>query len=110
MKNPSHKLKFYFSNAIRSALKGRKEGRHCFDLVGYTREQLMAHLESLFKDGMTWENYGEWHVDHIKPQSAFSFISPDSPEFKACWALSNLQPLWAKDNAQKGAKWPQPSS
>lgn len=45
---------------------------------------------------MTWENYGKngWHIDHIIPKSFFKFDSQEHPAFKACWALSNLQPLW----------------
>jgi len=46
-----------------------------------------------------------WHIDHIRPISAFSFTVPEDPEFKECWALNNLQPLWAFDNLSKGGKW-----
>jgi len=67
----------------------------------------MVHLESQFKPGMNWENYGKygWHIDHIRPQSWFKFESKNDPEFKICWALSNLQPLWAKENSFKGNRF-----
>ena len=76
-----------------------------FDLLGYTPKQLMAHLESQFTDGMSWDNMGEWHLDHIRPVASFNFDSTYHPELKKCWALNNLQPLWAKDNMSKGNKW-----
>lgn len=83
------------------ALKEKKNGHKWEDLVGYTCEDLMSHLESQFKDGMSWGNKGQWHIDHIIPRSYFHFNSPEDTEFKDCWALSNLQPLWAEDNLTK---------
>jgi hypothetical protein len=46
----------------------------------------------------------QWHIDHIIPKSAFAYESPDDPEFKACWTLTNLRPLWKKANQDKKAK------
>ncbi len=51
---------------------------------------------------MSFENYGEWHIDHVVPASNFSYDSFEDKEFKDCWALSNLQPLWAEENLKKG--------
>ena len=51
---------------------------------------------------MTWENHGEWHIDHIKPCSSFNLI--DIEEQKQCFHYSNLQPLWKIDNLTKGSK------
>jgi hypothetical protein len=53
---------------------------------------------------MTWENYGEWHVDHIKPISSFTFETCEDEEFKICWSLDNLQPMWGIENIKKGNK------
>lgn len=64
----------------------------------------MLHLESLFTNGMSWQNYGEWHVDHKIPISSFDFESIECEEFKKCWSLNNLQPLWGIDNLSKGSK------
>jgi hypothetical protein len=88
------------------ALHNNKGGHTWEDIVGYTLTDLQQHLESLFQPGMSWDNYGEWHVDHIHPKSSFTFTSRDDPEFRKCWALDNLQPLWAADNLAKGAKPP----
>ena len=62
------------------------------------------------KNGMTWETHGKygWHIDHKIPISAFNFESPKDLDFKKCWALINLQPMWAKENIRKGAKVEKP--
>jgi len=86
------------------ALKEKKNGHKWEDLVGYTCEDLMSHLESQFKDGMSWDNKGQWHIDHIIPRSHFHFNGPEDTEFKKCWALNNLQPLWAEENLKKYTK------
>jgi len=80
-----------------------KNGRKWENLVGYTREKLMEHLESQFLEGMNWDNYGKfgWHIDHKIPKCNFKFNSVDDVEFKKCWSLDNLQPLWAKQNWRK---------
>jgi hypothetical protein len=83
------------------ALRGRKDGASWERLVGYTRAQLAAHLERQFTKGMSWANYGKWQIDHITPAALFSFESIYDPAFKACWALSNLRPLWGTENARK---------
>ena len=92
------------SSMIYIALKENKNGHKWEDLVGYSVEDLMAHLESQFKDGMSWDNKGEWHIDHILPRSQFHFQSYDDTGFKECWGLQNLQPLWATDNLTKYTK------
>jgi hypothetical protein len=52
---------------------------------------------------MTWDNYGEWHVDHIQPCASFDLSDPK--QLAECFNWSNLQPLWAKENISKGAKY-----
>lgn len=101
---------FRLTNSIRSAigrsLRQNKDGQHWEDLVGYTLDDLRTHLERKFLSDMTWENYGsDWHVDHVRPVSSFYFTSPDDPDFRECWALPNLQPLWAHENHVKSSKW-----
>lgn len=97
------RLKSAIATKVWFDLKRRKQGR-AFDLLGYSLGDLMRHLESRFAQGMTWDNYGEWHVDHIQPVSSFVFTKASDDGFKACWALHNLQPLWAADNLRKGAR------
>jgi hypothetical protein len=101
--DPRYRVSSNFSRYVRKSLTGGKDGRAWKTLVGYSVEELMSHLESLFKDGMTWQNYGtKWHIDHIKPVSSFFFTSSQDAAFKECWMLNNLQPLWASDNIRKG--------
>lgn len=96
-----HRLSVALSGNMRHSLRGNKAGNHWETLVNYTVTDLRKHLEKQFTDGMTWDNYGKWHIDHITPISAFSFDKPSDMDFKRCWALSNLRPLWAKENRQK---------
>ncbi|RVO41341.1 HNH endonuclease [Sinorhizobium meliloti] len=106
---PKGKLEYSLSSGVRRGIaKGSKYGRRTFELLGYSLEQLMVHLEKQFSDGMSWENYGEWHIDHIIPLAAFNYETPDDADFKRAWALSNLQPLWAEANWKKNAKIDKP--
>ncbi len=105
-KIPKYSLDYKMSGAIYSALKkvkASKGGKSWKELVDYTPQDLKNHIESLFTEGMTWEKFcnGEIHLDHKIPKSWFKYESPNDPEFKKCWALENLQPLWAKDNLKK---------
>ena len=105
IKDPIFRLNERISNHIRVSLRrGTKNNKHWESLVGYTQGELIIHLEKQFKDGMTWENSKEWHIDHIIPISAFNFSKPEHEDFKRCWSLSNLQPLWATDNVEKSDK------
>jgi 5-methylcytosine-specific restriction endonuclease McrA len=54
---------------------------------------------------MTWDNYGEWEIDHVTPDSWFEYNSYDDLDFKKSWALDNLQPLWKNDNLHKGNRF-----
>lgn len=99
--NPKYKLDCNMATAISLALKGKKAGRTWESLVGYSVEDLMEHLESKFEPWMNWDNYGEWHVDHIKPKTLFNYTNPEDEEFKECWRLKNLQPLEAIENIKK---------
>ena len=102
--DPGFRLNLNISRAIHKSLRGRKGGCPWEVLVSYTLADLMAHLQARFLPGMTWENIGQWHIDHIIPVSAFNFERAEDVDFKRCWALSNLQPLWESDNLSKGAR------
>lgn len=107
--NPRYRFEAAVKQSVRRGLTpGSKIGRRTFEILGFTAEELRAHLEKQFLPGMSWENYGEWHIDHKVPLSAFNYETPDDIDFKPCWALSNLQPLWAPDNLSKKDKLEQP--
>lgn len=85
------------------AAKRIRKGSPTAIMLGCSYKDLLAHLESQFAPGMTWENRGAaWHIDHRVP-----LASAQSPEeLTALCHFTNLQPLWAKDNYSKGAKMP----
>jgi hypothetical protein len=92
-----------FRNRTRLALKKNWKSGHTLKLLGCSIDFLKQHLESQFKPGMTWKNYGLWHIDHIKPCAKFDLSK--SSEQRKCFHYKNLQPLWAKENISKGDKY-----
>lgn len=101
--SPEVKLLDRASSRIRKMVSG-KGGRRTDDLLGYSAEELRCHIERQFLSGMSWNNMQKWEVDHIIPIASFSIKTVDCPDFKACWALSNLRPLWRTDNRNKSSK------
>jgi len=99
--DPKFRLRKNISTLIYNSLKRNKNG-HWEDLVGYTLDDLRKYLESQFTGDMAWENYGKWHIDHIIPVSLFNFKSHEDIDFKKCFELKNLQPLWKHENLSKG--------
>jgi hypothetical protein len=101
------KLKTNLRTRIRQALKNNQKSESLKILMGCSVQDLKTHLESLWLEGMSWENYGSingerhagWHVDHIIPCSSFDLSSPE--EQRKCFHYSNLQPLWGIDNIKK---------
>lgn len=104
--DPKFRLRSNISTSIGNSLKSDKGGKSWEALVGYTLSNLKKHLEKQFTDGMTWENYGKngWEIDHKIPVSVFNFTKPEHQDFKKCWALLNLQPMWAQENLAKRNK------
>jgi membrane-associated HD superfamily phosphohydrolase len=105
-KDPLYKLINNFRTAIYQVLKENniQKNGHYFDILQYTPDELIFHLENQFKDGMTWDNYGEWHVDHIKAIASYNIQEIGDSEFMECWSLENLQPLWGEENIRKGSR------
>lgn len=113
------KLHKAVSNSIRKSLATHKmlKTNKSFEALGYTLFNLKNHLESQFEFWMNWDNHGpyipakwkdddistwKWNLDHIIPHSTFKYTSMNDESFKACWALSNLRPLSAKQNIIDG--------
>lgn len=103
--DPKRKICHTMSVLVGRTLKGNKRSLSWTKFVDYSPDQLIRHIESKFKPKMSWDNYGEWHLDHIRPIASFDISSYDDDDFKQCWSLKNLQPLWASENMSKGAKW-----
>ena len=113
LKNPNYYKNWLESNIknrithnlrcrINTALKKNTKGKKTMELIGIDIENLWIHLEKNFKPGMTRENYGKWHIDHIIPCSSFDLSKPE--EQIKCFHYLNLSPLWAEDNLKKSNK------
>lgn len=101
-----HRPEYKIKRNLRSRLwffttrVGVRRSKTTQSLVGCSQDALRLHLESKFMDGMSWDNYGKWEIDHIKPCTAFDLTNPE--EQSKCFHYSNLQPLWKADNIRKG--------
>ena len=85
---------------IREAIKNGYKSAKTIELLGCSIEEVKSHLESQFTEGMTWDNHGEWHIDHIIPCASFDLTDPEQQ--KKCFHYTNMQPLWASENISKG--------
>lgn len=97
---PEGKSTTFMRQCIRRCLNNKTDRTHI--LLGYTKEELVIHLNKLMVDGMSWRNYGEWHIDHIIPVRWFIRAGVNDP--KVINKLSNLRPLWAIDNLKRNRK------
>jgi 16S rRNA C967 or C1407 C5-methylase (RsmB/RsmF family) len=102
-RDPNYKLIKIIRTRIINVLKGRYKSKRTIELLGCSIEEAWNHLESKFKPGMTKENHGLWHIDHIKPCASFDLTDPEQQAI--CFHYTNLQPLWAVDNRRKGSRY-----
>jgi hypothetical protein len=103
---PSVRLRKRVMSRIWSAMKrNRVNSRGSFSLVGCSVGFLRSYIEGKFEKGMTWQNYGEWHVDHIRPCASFDLN--DKEQVLQCFNWRNLQPMWASENISKGSNYAQ---
>jgi hypothetical protein len=102
-RDPIFRLKESLYARLRLALHGKCKSASTMELLGCSIEDLKRHLESKFQKGMTWDNYGEWHIDHIRPCADFDLSIPSQQ--RECFHYKNLQPLWCADNLAKGSRF-----
>lgn len=107
--DPLFKLRINISERIRQALKYHLAGKYknkgsTLEFLGCSIEELKSYLQNQFKKGMTWQNYGKWHIDHIIPCAAFDLSKKE--DCLKCFNYKNLQPLWAHENLSKADKIP----
>ena len=103
---PSARLRKTVMNRIWSAMKNQRvNGVGSFSLVGCPVGFLRSYIEGKFEKGMTWDNYGAWHVDHIRPCASFDLS--DKEQVLQCFNWRNLQPMWASENSSKGSYYAQ---
>ena len=93
------------NNSIYRAIKLNKSGRLWEKVIGYTLTDLKQYLESQFIKEMNWNNYGSyWWIDKIIPRSAYRYSNVNNNEFKKCWLLKNMRPLYKIDCIKKRNK------
>ncbi len=103
----NYRLKMIIKSRIRTAIKtcnGTKNNT-TLELLGCSIKFIKNHLQSKFKKGMSWKNYGngkyKWNLDHVIPCAYFDLTKQKEQE--KCFHWSNLQPLWQEDNIKKGS-------
>lgn len=103
--DPEFKLLKTLRSRLGTAINRQNSNKNnnTIELLGCSVSFLKGFLEAKFKEGMTWENHGEWHIDHIKPCASFNLL--DEEQQKKCFHYTNLQPLWASENLSKGCKY-----
>jgi hypothetical protein len=97
-----YKIKKNLRRRVNQVITRNNRSDSTMCLIGCSIYELLKYLENKFSDGMSWDNYGNWHIDHIIPCASFDLTKIDQQ--KKCFHYSNLQPLWAKDNISKGCK------
>ena len=97
-----YRLKRILRARLRDALKGKIKSASTMKLLGCSYSHAQNHLEKQFLPGMTWENHGEWHADHMMPCASFDLGDPEQQ--RQCCHYTNLQPLWGKENMSKRDK------
>jgi len=95
-----YRMKKNLRSRIRKFLINETNSKRTKEIVGLDKMDLKLYIQNKFLDGMSWENYGRWHLDHIKPLSS----AKNNEEVIKLNHYTNLQPLWAEDNIKKGNK------
>lgn len=98
----NHKIACNLRSRLYQALMKNQKVGSAVDDLGCSIEELKKHLENQFQEGMTWDNYGKWHIDHIKPLANYDLTNRII--FLELCSYKNLQPLWLKDNLSKSNK------
>tara|TARA_Y100000389_G_C17463392_1_gene523498 strand:+ start:3041 stop:3655 length:615 start_codon:yes stop_codon:yes gene_type:complete len=100
--DPLYRIKTILRSRLRHALKGKIKSAKTIKLLGCSYSHAQNHLEKQFLPGMTWENHGTWHVDHMMPCASFDLTDPEHQ--RQCCHYTNLQPMWGKENISKRDK------
>lgn len=101
-KDPVFRLKCNLRRTVSQLFSGKRKSKKTLEMLGCSFEEAKAYIEAKFKPGMSWDNYGKWHIDHIVPLSS----GKNEEELIKICHYSNLQPLWALENILKSNKMP----
>lgn len=97
--DPQFRLAKYLRNTIYVAIREKAEHAKAIEFLGCSIAFYLEYIGQKFTEGMSWDNYGEWHLDHILPLDQFNL--EDREQFLKAAHFSNTQPLWATDNILK---------
>ena len=97
---PLFKLKNNYRNRLYDYYRGTNRSKRSEEIIGLSWIEFKLYIETKFLEGMSWDNYGEWHIDHIIPLCSAS----NDNDLEKLFHYSNCQPLWKKDNISKGGK------
>jgi len=99
---PLTNFKQIIRQSVRKSFKrnGYTKKSKTYGILGNDWETVKNHFEFLFQPGMSWDNHGEWEIDHIKPLYG---AKNENDVIKLCH-YTNLQPLWKLDNKLKGCE------
>jgi len=109
LRDPQAALAWRIRNRVRKLFRGELKGKKPGSILGNlgcSIPELRSYLEHFFQTDMSWDNYGEWHIDHRIPLSHFDLTDPD--QFLMACSYRNLQPLWRDDNWAKQDRWADP--
>jgi len=95
-----YRMKLNLRHRLRDYLFGESKGKRTMEIVGLDKKEFKLYIQSKFTEGMSWENYGKWHLDHIKPLCQ----AKDNNDALLLNHYTNLQPLWAEENLKKNRK------
>jgi len=102
LNDSNFKLKRNLRKRIWEALKNNIKSDSTMKLLGCSIEEFKKYIEKKFEDGMNWDNYGVWHIDHIIACANFDLSDPEQQ--RICFHYTNLQPMWGEHNIKKGAR------
>lgn len=102
--DPNYKITTALRSRLSTLMKKcyAKKSNSTMELLGCSVSEFRALIESKFLPGMSWDNYGRWHLDHITPCAFFDLRLKSAQE--KCFHFSNFQPLWAIDNLRKNCR------
>ena len=100
--DPQYSIAWHLRRRLYNALKGDFKKGSAIEMLGCSIQKVKLYLEAKFELGMSWDNHGKWHIDHIIPLSKFNL--QDMEQLKLACHYTNLQPLWAFKNLSKGGK------
>ncbi len=98
-----HRLRCVLRRRIRKVIEKGVRAGTSLELLGCTTVEFKTHLENHFELGMSWENYGLWHLDHRRPCASFDLTKPEQQ--RACFHYTNYRPMWGTDNLAKSSMW-----